>query len=85
MASKDNIIDLLEVIESQKFSYFLVIISPKSKVSTQDELEIFHNLGDDSIDKLYPILKKANITKNNRKDKDKKNNKEKIDNEDKKK
>ncbi len=71
MPTKDNIHDLLDVIESQSFSYFLVIVSPKPSNSSQDELNVYHNLPDQALNKLSTALKKAKIYKDKRQDKNK--------------
>ncbi len=69
MASLDNIISLCEDIERDNFKYFLVIVKPRAKNSTQDELELFFNLEKNEIDKLATALKKAKIYKDKRQDK----------------
>ena len=58
MPSKDNIADLLEMIESQGFSYILTIVEPKKEKKNGDDITIFTSLEEESFDKLWNTVKK---------------------------
>lgn len=66
MPSYDLISDLLDTIESQKFSYILSVIEPKIHNSKEDIIKVFTNLEDDVIDKLIDVLKKSKKKKNDK-------------------
>ncbi len=57
--SKDNITDLLEVIESQGTSYFLVIIDEDETKKEDDNLNIYTSLSEEGAEKLIKYLKES--------------------------
>lgn len=59
MPSMDNVMDVLELVESQGFGYVLAIIQPKPANKKQDQVTIYSSLSEDAIDKLIDFLKKT--------------------------
>ena len=55
MASLDFTYDLLQAIESQGLSYFLMILTPNPKDKT-DDINIFTSLGQQDIGKVLKVL-----------------------------
>ena len=55
--SKDNINELISMIEEQGYSFVLGIIKSDKENKDNDNLEIYTNTGHEPLDKLLKVLK----------------------------
>lgn len=73
IGTKDNIDSLLEYIELQGLSYFLMILSPNKEKN--DDIEIFTSINQAEIGKVMKVLsdykKKSESEEKDKKEKDK--------------
>lgn len=74
--SRDHIVDLCEVIESQGFNYFLVIVEP-NKDKTEDDITCITSMNEESLENLMEFVR--NFKKEQKKLEDKKDKKDKKD------
>lgn len=58
--SKDNLIELVNTIESQGFNYVLGILTEDKSNPGTDNLDIYTNGSEDGLKKLLAVLKELN-------------------------
>lgn len=56
MATKDNINELISMIEQDGYNYVFALITPNEKEKNHKNIDIYSNLGENPLNKLLKIL-----------------------------
>lgn len=54
--TKDHVLELISIIESQGFSYVVAIVLPDRTNKNNEKIDIYSNLGEQPLDKLLNVL-----------------------------